>query len=255
MAAIDDAAQSPFGSVFDRPAREGADRGSRSRHRSPGDAVGLSHDIRISVTALSLLIDGMREGVLELDADSPYLERMKTHATFLSDLLAELPDRLVPVPARFGTAMAPTELGPLLERWSEAMHEVASAKAIELRVAVQQGLPPVPCRPDQISRVVLNLIDNAIRHSPREGVVVLRALGQAGGVQVQVNDGGPGFPSSPSEAILRPARPTTLTGDGRQGFGLPIANSIVEAHGGRLWIATPPRGASVRFSLPYAAPA
>ena len=147
--------------------------------------------------------------------------------------------------------MRPTDLGILLERWSHAMHEAACAKELEIRVSVQYDLPPVTCRPDQISRVILNLVDNAIRHSPRKGIVALRALAQPGGVQVQVNDAGPGFRAPLSEHIPESARPSGDAGDTSPALGLAIARSIIEAHGGRLRISSPPRGASVRFSLPH----
>jgi len=211
MIADDEVAEAPLGSVVDRPVRDGAAPDARPRRTAaPGDAVGLWHDIRVSVTALRLLIEGMADGVIELDSDSPYLDRTKTHVTFLCELLKELPDRLAPVPAQFGPAMRPTDLGILLEHWSHAMHEAACAKELEIRVSVQYDLPPVTCRPDQISRVILNLVDNAIRHSPRKGIVALRALAQPGGVQVQVNDAGPGFRARcRSTSSSRPVRRET----------------------------------------------
>lgn len=247
----DNVARSPLGSVFDRPTRESADRDARpGRKAPPGDAVGLSHDIRVSVTALRLLVEGMSDGVLEPGADSPYLARMKTHVTFLTDLLKELPDPLAPAPTHFGPTTEPTDLGVLLERWSHAMQEAAHARDVEICVSVQDGLPPVACQPEQISRVILNLVDNAIRHSPPKGVVLLRAVARTGEMEIQVNDDGPGFPAWASEHVVKAGHPAAHLGEGRRGLGLLIARSIVEAHGGRLWIAAPPHGTSVRFSLP-----
>lgn len=253
MLVDDNAARSPLGSAVDRPARESADRDVRpGRRAAPADAVGLSHDIRVSVTALRLLIEGMSDGVLEPGAQPAHLARMKTHVTFLTDLLKEPGDPLVPLPTQFGSTTAPTDLGALLERWSHAMHEAAHASEVEIRVCVQNEVPPVVCQPEQISRVILNLVDNAIRHSPRKSVVVLRAVAQTGAIEIQVNDSGPGFPASAAEGVLQAEHPPVHAGPRPRGLGLLIALSIVEAHGGRLWIAPLPRGASVRFSLPAA---
>ncbi|MCP9488662.1 MAG: HAMP domain-containing histidine kinase [Solirubrobacteraceae bacterium MAG38_C4-C5] len=249
MIVIDEVAKSPPGTVFDRPAREGAGREARPRRKAAhGGALGLSHDIRVSVTALRLLIEGMSDGVFDL-ADPSYLARMKTHVTFLTDLLEEPPDTLEPVSTQVGPTLRPTDLGVLLERWSHAMHEAARAKEVEIRVCVQDELPPVACQPEQISRVILNLVDNAIRHSPRKGVVVLGAVARAGEIEVQVDDSGPGLPASTAERVQAEHRPAHA-GDGRRGLGLLIARSIVEFHGGRVWIAPQPRGTSVRFSVP-----
>lgn len=248
MIVIDEAATSPLGAVFDRPARIGADRDPPPpRKASPGAAIGLSHDIRVSVTALRLLIEGMSDGVLDL-TDPSHLARMKTHVTFLSDLLEELGDPLEPV--QRGPTLRPTDLGVLLERWSHSMHEAAHAREVEIRVCVPDELSPVACQPVQISRVILNLVDNAIRHSPRKCVVVLRAVARAGGVEVQVDDSGPGFRACAAGRVLHAEHPPACSGDGRRGLGLLIARAIIEAHGGRLWIAPQPGTASVRFSLP-----
>lgn len=119
----------------------------------------------------------------------------------------------------------------MFERWSHAMHEVAHAKGIEIRDCVQDELPSVACQPEQISRVILNLVDNAIRHSPRKCVVVLRALAQAGEIEIQVDDSGPGFRAPAAQRVLQAEHPPVHSGDGRRGLGLLIARSIVEAHG------------------------
>ena len=248
MIVIDEAATSPLGAVFDRPARKDAYREACPRRKPAHEgAIGLSHDIRVSVTALRVLIEGMSDGVLEL-ADPSHLARMKTHVTFLTDLVEELPHVLEPV--QCGPTLRATDLGVMLERWSHAMHEVAHAKGIEIRVCVQDELPSVVCQQEQISRVILNLVDNAIRHSPRKCVVVLRALAQAGEIEIQVDDSGPGFSAPAAQRVLQAEHPPVHSGDGRRGLGLLIARSIVEAHGGRLWIASQPGTASVRFSLP-----
>ena len=248
MIVIDEAATSPLGAVIDRPARKDAYREACPRRKPAHEgAIGLSHDIRVSVTALRVLIEGMSDGVLEL-ADPSHLARMKTHVTFLTDLVEELPHVLEPV--QCGPTLRATDLGVMLERWSHAMHEVAHAKGIEIRVCVQDELPSVACQPEQISRVILNLVDNAIRHSPRKCVVVLRALAQAGEIEIQVDDSGPGFRAPAAQRVLQAEHAPVHSGDGRRGLGLLIARSIVEAHGGRLWIASQPGTASVRFSLP-----
>jgi len=98
----------------------------------------------------------------------------------------------------------------------------------------------------QVARVLLNLIDNAIRHTPAGGSVIVRAVVHPGAVQIQVNDAGPGLSAATQAIRPRPAV-TRSSPRGRDDGGLVIARTIVEAHGGRLWAGAAARGASVRF--------
>jgi signal transduction histidine kinase len=245
-------AETSSGSTVARANGASHARTARPAPSATAHALDLSHDVRESVAVLRLLIEGASDGVLDLDADSPYLERMKVHVLFLSDLVNQLSSRAVraldkdtptiPIP--------PTGLGALLEQWSEVEHRGARVKDVEIRTSIEPDLPAVPCRPQQISRVILNLVDNAVHRSPAQGVVILRALAQPEGVQVQVNDGGPGIPPDVSMRILRASSHGGDHLDGGFGVGLLTARRIVESHGGRLWFAAPTRGASVRFFLP-----
>ena len=214
-------------------------------HAPEVDAA-LLHDVRNSLAALRLLVDGLRDGVVAATPDSGVLEQMMLHVRLLSDLLEEQTHARE---TRWGAAGGqPLRIGPFLEQWSDAMRPKAEQRRIDLRLVVAHGLPDVTCRRAQVARVVLNLIDNAIRHSPTGGMVVVRAVAHPGGVQVQFNDTGPGLPEGSRGAPLDAVWPAPPGRPGRR--GLTIARTIVEAHGGALWATSQPRGASVRFYLP-----
>lgn len=132
------------------------------------------------------------------------------------------------------------------------MRPKATQREISLRLVVAAALPDVECRRGQVARVVLNLLDNAIRHSPAGGTVTVRAAAHPGGVQVLIDDNGPGLPAALRVAPFNTLRPATAPGrSGRR--GLAIAKAIVDAHGGALWAPVLPRGTSVRFYLPTSA--
>jgi len=210
-----------------------------------GDAA-LLHDVRNSLAALRLIVEGLRDGVVTATPESGVLEQMMLHVRLLSDLLDEQTQARE---TRWGTARGrPVPIGAFLEQWLDAMRPKAEQRRIDLRLVVAHGLPDVACRRAQVARVVLNLIDNAIRHSPAGGTVVIRAVAHPGGVQVQFNDTGPGLPEGSRGAPLDAVWPTPAGRPGRR--GLTIARTIVEAHGGALWATSLPRGASVRFYLP-----
>lgn len=218
-------------------------------HASQADAA-LSHDARNSLAVLRLLVEGLRDGVVVARDTAGLLDQMMLHVHLLSDLLeAQLHSREM----RCGAVLPqPVAIGSVLEQWSDAMRMKAEQRGVALRVLVAPSLPEVECRVTEIGRVLINLIDNAIRHSPVGGTVVVRAVAHPGGVQIQVNDSGPGLPRAERIALLEGSRLPAPPG-GRNRLGLVIARTIVEAHGGTLWAGSPPRGASVRFYLPTTA--
>jgi two-component system, LuxR family, sensor kinase FixL len=106
----------------------------------------------------------------------------------------------------------------------------------------------------QIEQALLNLVRNSIEAigttgQPR-GVVAIEAVpAGADFVEIRVSDTGPGFPPDLAESSFLPFSTTKAEG---LGFGLPLCKSIVEAHGGRLWLDGRARGAVVHFTLPAA---
>jgi signal transduction histidine kinase len=116
----------------------------------------------------------------------------------------------------------------------------------------------VLCAPEQVERVLFNLLTNALRHTPSDGTIAVHAEPRAQEVEVIVEDSGDGLEP---EALLRMfdrfwrgdrAR-TTGAGAGA-GLGLAIARGLVEAHGGRIWAEPRPEGGTrVSFTLRAAA--
>ena len=104
---------------------------------------------------------------------------------------------------------------------------------------------------EKVQRVLYNLIQNAIRHTPADGSVTVRAKGGPSGVEVEVADSGEGIPASQSERVFDAfyRGDSARDGDGA-GLGLAISRAIVEAHGGRIWLEDADPGTRVRFTLP-----
>jgi signal transduction histidine kinase len=110
--------------------------------------------------------------------------------------------------------------------------------------------------PEQIQRVLFNLIQNAIRHTPADGSVVVRAEPGAGGaLEVEVADSGEGIAREDRAHVFEAffqGGARAARSDGSAGLGLAISRAIVEAHGGRMWLADADEGTRVRFTLPVA---
>ena len=106
--------------------------------------------------------------------------------------------------------------------------------------------------------MLFNLIQNAIRHTPADGSVTVRARPAGAGVEIEVADTGEGIAPDDRERVFEPfvqGGDRSSRTDGSAGLGLAISRAIVEAHGGRIWVVDEPSdgadgGARVRFSLP-----
>jgi len=125
--------------------------------------------------------------------------------------------------------------------------------AIDVRVA--RNLPRVLVDRLQIEQVIVNLVRNSLealsQAGRRDGRVTIEAQrGDEQRVEILVRDNGPGFDTNSAGSPITPFTTTKIDG---LGLGLPLARSIVEAHGGRLRIDSTPRGATVVFTLPVTA--
>jgi two-component system sensor histidine kinase KdpD len=124
--------------------------------------------------------------------------------------------------------------------------------SVRLELALAPDLPEIAADPVQLDQVLTNLVENAARHSPNEGVVRIDIGPIEGGVRVRVADEGPGIPAEQREKVfeafyrgrVEPERPGS-------GLGLAIVRAIVTAHGGTIWVEeTTGGGTSVVFDLP-----
>ena len=129
-------------------------------------------------------------------------------------------------------------------------------RGIKLKVSVEHKLPPVLIDRIQIQQVLINLMKNAVEAmegAARRELTISIARVAPDLVQVSVADTGPGISDEMAEKLFQPFVSTKATG---MGMGLNICRSIVEGHGGRLWLeANPGGGAVFRFNVPIAADA
>jgi len=138
----------------------------------------------------------------------------------------------------------PADLAELADEAVEALTPVAVQKSVRLRVAMD-GSTMAEVGISEISRAIRNLLDNAIRHTPRGSEVVIELAQQDGGVVIRITDGGDGFTDDLRDAIFgTPARAISSQGrtHGGAGLGLTIARGLVEAHAGRIWAEDGPGG-------------
>ena len=216
----------------------------------------VSHDLRTPITSLRLLADAVGDDIVDGDVRRGYLGRMSTHIDALSALIDDLFElsRLEAGDIRWSLEQVP--LDELVGETVAAMRVQAEAKGVAVMAEVPDALCAARANPEKLQRVLFNLIQNAIRHTPADGSVTVRARTASAGVEVEVADTGDGIAPEQREhvftAFYRGGTDSARTGGGA-GLGLAVSRAIVEAHGGQIWLADAAVGTRVRFSLPSAA--
>jgi two-component system sensor histidine kinase KdpD len=127
----------------------------------------------------------------------------------------------------------------------------------QVRVHVREDVVPIPVDVVQMDQVLTNILENAIRYSPTGTAIGIAAVRWERAVELRVSDRGPGIPSEEREKVFREFYRRDVDGRrGGSGLGLTIAQAIVSAHGGSMWIEdTPGGGTTIGMRLPLGRPA
>jgi signal transduction histidine kinase len=214
----------------------------------------VSHDLRTPITALQLLANAIDDGIVDdVETRREYAARMSTHVRALGALIDDLFELTRLESGELTWTMEQVRLDLLLREAVDAMRPAAEAGAVAVTARCQGPATAARANPEQIQRVLFNLIQNAIRHTPPDGSVTVSAEAVADGVEVEVADTGGGIATEHRERIFDPFyRADPSRRDTGAGLGLAISRAIVEAHGGQIWLEDAPVGTRVRFRLPSA---
>jgi signal transduction histidine kinase len=222
----------------------------------------VSHDLRTPVTALRLLAEAVDDEIGDPATRREYVRRLGVHVRALGGLIDDLFELTQIETGAVAWSMGVIDLDELVEDTVAAMQPAAAAAGgIAVQAQIDPSLVPVRANPERIQRVLFNLIQNAIRHTPADGSVTVRAARAGDGLEIEVADTGAGIAAADRERIFEPFQQgadRSARTDGSAGLGLAISRAIVEAHGGRIWVVDDDAGAApgarVRFSLPAARP-
>jgi signal transduction histidine kinase len=234
---------------------EGARDDSEQARRHLTAAV--SHDLRTPLTSLRLLADAVGDDVVDDGQRRIYLDRMRTQIDALGALIDDLFELSRLEAGDISWALEQVSLDALLDETVEAMRVLAEQRGIEVSVRLPERLARARGNPEKLQRVLFNLLQNAIRHTPPDGSVVVRAWSAPAAVEIEVADSGAGICAEDRERVFDPfyrgPEDAARSGDGA-GLGLAVSRAIVEAHGGRIWVAESDAGTRVRFTVPVAGP-
>jgi signal transduction histidine kinase len=212
-----------------------------------------SHDLRAPLAAIQAMLEAIEDGVA---SETEYRHALREQAGALGGLIDDLFELAQIDAGALTVELRETPVGELLASCVRALEAEARSRAVRLEVAVDEPLPPVNCAPRHVRRVLLNLLTNAIRHTPSDGTVFVTARPVGAELEVLVEDSGAGLSA---EAQVRMFErfwredPARMRSSGRAGLGLAIARGLVDAQGGRIWAENRAGGgARVGFSLPLA---
>ncbi len=200
----------------------------------------VAHELRTPLAILMGRIEGLLDGVYP--RDESHLAELLEETRHLSRLVEDL-----------GT-LSHAEAGALELRkeivdLGDLIRDVTSALPRTIDVAVPADLPAVEVDPVRIRQVLLNLLANALRHTPEEGVVAVEVQASPQRILIRVRDSGSGI--APEELPRIFERFQKGTDSRGSGLGLAIARKLVLAHGGDIGIESAPgKGTEVTVSLP-----
>lgn len=214
----------------------------------------LSHELRTPLTAIHGYADTLRQPDVAWDHSSTrrFLDTIARESERLGDLVTDLLDASAIEAGVLRLQLHWCEVGPIVEA---AVACLPRERQGQVDVEVPAGLPAIWADHGRLQQALVNLVGNAVRHTPEGTAVGVRArlVDDAGAehLQVAVVDDGPGLPAHVVEAPF--VAGTRGSGDGA-GLGMSIAHGIVRAHGGTVDLQTGPRGTTVELTLPVEGP-
>jgi signal transduction histidine kinase len=212
-----------------------------------------SHDLRTPLASLRAMVEALEDGLATPDE---YLPAVRAQTEILTRLVEDLFELALIDAGALTLELRDTSLSELVSSCVDALEADARAHDVRFDPRLDPADPAVRVAPDKVQRVLLNLLNNAVRHSRPSGAVAVVVERDTDHVVVAVEDDGDGFAGDTElrmfERFWRADESRARTSGG-SGLGLAIAQGLVEAHGGRIWAENRAGGgARVAFTLPLA---
>jgi len=218
-----------------------------------------SHDLSNALMTLQISFEMLVSSLKDLNQDhKKKISFITTSIQQIGRLVGDLVDWASIEQGKFRLEKNYFEMDKLIEEIIDGPRSRALQKNIEIKTdIIKDGLKMVLADKRRITQVILNLLENAIRHTPRGGKITVKVekAENEDGVCVSVIDTGEGIApdvlSNLFQSFYQP--PGSKSGHGRLGLGLSISKEIVQAHDGRIWVESEGigKGSSFRFVIPF----
>jgi signal transduction histidine kinase len=215
----------------------------------------VGHDLRTPLTSLRAVVEALADGVVEDPATvQRYLRTAQLHVRSLSDLLDDLSDVAQIDTGGMRLDRHRGSIRDLISDTLESFSARAAQEGVRLEGSTEPDVDPISIDSQKIERVLSNLLDNAIRHTPPGGAVQVNASAAEDEVRVEVSDTGEGIKADDLPRVFGHfyrGEEDRRRRAGSAGLGLSIAKGFVEAHGGHVGIESAVgEGTTVWFTLP-----
>jgi len=225
----------------------------------------VSHDLRTPLSTTRAMVEALADGVVSEPAEvQRYLGLILRDIEHLSRLIDDLFELSQIESGALRLRCLVVDVGQLISETLAAYQAPAAEQGVQLEEKLAPGMDVtrIEADPDRIQRVLRNLLDNALRHTPAGGTIEVSAARDTARVELRVSDSGAGVPDEELERIFdrfyrgeRSRRRDEGGGHGAgstgAGLGLAIARGLIQAHHGRIWAEPSPLGGvSIRIALP-----
>jgi signal transduction histidine kinase len=213
-----------------------------------GMTADIAHELRTPLTVIQGNLEAILDGIYPADAE--HLQPVLRKTQLLRRLVEDLRTLALADAGELTLHVAPIDLNRLVGRSIDDFRMQAEAAGVALTAQPQEDLPPVEADASRLEQVLGILLDNALRHTPAGGNIRTQVQSKELEVWLSVHDTGEGIsPEDQPHVFERFYRGKAKSGTG---LGLPIAQAIIMAHGGRIWIeSSAVRGTAVTFAIPY----
>lgn len=215
----------------------------------------VSHELRSPLASVKAMVETLQSGASnDAEKAEEFLGRINDEVDRMTALVAELLELSQLEDSRVTLDVRPFEFGPVVDEVVERLRQRADSVGVELVADLPDDAPTASGEKAKISQVLVNLVDNALRFTPRSGTVRITARSVDGFVEVSVSDSGPGIAQQHLPHLFeRFYKVDSSRREGGTGLGLAIVRHIVLAHGGKVSVDSEVgRGTRFTFTVPVA---
>jgi len=211
----------------------------------------LAHDLRNPLNTIAMATRRLRDSRTTEREQSDLLEMIDRSTSRMNRLIQDVIDNAV-IERRGELPLNPTEhqVQNLTEEVCEQTRIQAQTKTVHVRCEIHGHVTVYGDR-DRLLQVLTNLVDNALKFTPKGGTITVKSELQDHEIRFSVSDTGPGIPAADRDRVFEPYWRAPHTAQPGAGLGLAIAKQIVEQHGGRIWVESQEgHGSTFIFAIP-----
>lgn len=217
----------------------------------------IAHDLRNPLTSISGFIElmGIKSAGVLSEKQKHYLSAMAKETERLQDMINDILDAAKLEAGKMSPVIKSVPVNFLVSNVIEGLSGMAAKKGVELKSVMPAESPRVNADGELIQRVIVNLVANAVKFTPKGGEALVKVSKVRNAVRVEVRDTGPGMPKDSCEKIFDKFQRLPGALAGGTGIGLTISREIVKAHSGKIWAESEQgKGSNFIFEIPDGLP-